>query len=257
MRAYNLIIAALLLTAMFEEAMAERRVCFPGECGFMDHRELILASYEEVDPAVDGVIVGRIEAVHTRYGSDDPGAKEKRLIGMDVVVEDSLAGCFEPGERKEVVLWGYGGWHWKEASAKEMAPIVAIAEANLDLERELAERDSLVFLEREMPARLERNRLRLIALGVERKLPFLILWVYSGDSLDAPRRLTEVVVVPGTSYLMFIPDMGETFQGQSRAGSSNLPFDIYPASFATLLPQTSRPESCESAGERAGRGFGW
>ena len=257
MHAFHLIVATLLLTAVLEEAMAERRVCFPGECGFMDHRELMLASYDEVDPAVDGVIVGRIEAVHTRYGSDEPGAKEKRLIGMDVVVEESLAGCFEPRERKEVVLWGYGGWQWKEASAKEMAPVMAIAEANLDLERELAERDSLVFLEREIPARLERNRLRLIALGVERKLPFLILWVYSGDSLDAPRRLTEAVVVPGMSYLMFIPDMGETFQGQSRAGSSDLPFDIYPASFAILLAQTSRPEKCESAEERAGRGFGW
>ena len=45
---------------------------------------------------------------------------------------------------------------------------------------------------------------------------------------------------------MFMPDLGETFVGQSRASSVNLPFDIYPAAFATLLPHTSRPENCET-----------
>lgn len=257
MHAYNPIVAAILLTGVFECAVAERGFCFPGECGFMNHRELALASYANADPAVDGVIVGRIEGVHTRHGSDELGSKERRVIGMDILVEKSLAGCFEIGERKEVVLFGYGGWHWEAATAREMAPIVAIAEANFDLERQLAERDSLAFFEREMPARLERNRLRLIALGMERKLPFLILWIYSHDGSDAPRRLTEAVVVPGKSYLMFIPDMGETFPFQSRPGSSNLPFDIYPASFAAVLPPTSRPENCEPATERAGRAFAW
>ena len=247
----------MLLTGLFEETLADR-FCFPGQCGFLDHREQVLASFADADPAVDGVVVGRIDAVHTRSGSDEPGTKEWRAIGVKVVVEESLAGCFEVGERKEVVLYGYGGWHWQEeASAEEMAPLRAIAETNFDLERELAERDSLVFFQREMPAQLERNRLRLIALGVERKLPSLILPLHLGGGLDDPRRSTEAVVFPGESYLMFIPDLGETFVGQSRANRSGLAFDIYPAAFATLLPRTSRPENCESAQERAGREFTW
>ena len=255
MRTYNLVAAAALLAGLFQDAVADR-FCFPSQCGFMDHREQVLASLAEVDPTVDGVVVGRIEAVHTRSGSEEPGTKEWRVIGMKVLVEESLAGCFEVGERKEVVLIGHGGWHWQEASAEEMAPLRAIAEANFDLERELAERDSLVFFEEEVPAQLERNRLRLIAVSVERKLPFLVLPLHLGG-LDAPRRKTDAVVFPGESYLMFIPDLGETFVGQSRANSSALAFDIYPAAFATLLPRASRPEDCESAQERAGREFTW
>ena len=255
MRAIDLIVVAVLLTGVFQEALAERGFCFPGECGFMDHRELVLASYAEVNPAVDGVIVGRIEAVHTRYGSDEVGAEEARVVGVDVVVEESLAGCFETGERKEVVVFGYGGWHWDDRSAEAMAPVLAIVEANFDLERELAEQDSLAFFEQEVPARLERNRRRLFALGMERKLPFLVISIHLGG-LDDPRRRTEAVVVPGKPYLMFIPDMG-IFPFESRSGRSELPFDIYPASFASLVPETNRPETCESAQERAGRAFAW
>ena len=121
MRAIDLIVIAVLLTGVSQETVAERGFCFPGECGFMDHRELVLASYAEVNPAVDGVIVGRIEAVRTRYGSDEAGSEEARIVGVDVVVEESLAGCFETGERKEVVVFGYGGWHWDDRSVEAMA----------------------------------------------------------------------------------------------------------------------------------------
>ena len=247
MDAKHLIIAVALLSGVVQEAAGELIPCWPGECNVQSHREMALTAYAEVNPRLDAVVVGRIEDVRHQYGNDEVGAKELRTLWIDMVVERSLAGCFSAGDRFALSAFGYGGWHWRLRSPEEMAPVLAIAEANMDLEREADERDDRHFLRHEVPKQLERNRERLIALGVARQLPFVVLMVYDND-LPSLRRHTDVVLVPGRSYLLFTPSSGETSPYMRRRTTSQLMFDIYPASFAEYLPPPVRPDSCDEAG---------
>ena len=205
---------------------------------------MALTAYAEVDPELDAVVVGRIEAVRHQYGNDEVGATEFRRLWADVVVDRSLAGCLRVGDRLALSASGYGGWHWQPRSQEEMAPVLAIAEANMALEREADERDDRHFLMHEVPKHLKRNRERLIALGVARRLPFVVLRVRDNDP-PSLRRRTDVVLVPSRSYLIFTPSTGETSPFLVRRNNSELMFDIYPASFADYLPPPVRPDSCD------------
>ena len=118
----------------------------------------------------------------------------------------------------------------------------------MELEREADERDDRHFLRHEVPKHLKRNRERLIALGVARQLPFVVLDVYE-NTLPSSRRATEVVLVPGEPYLMFTPAGGKAIPTGRGPGSTGLMFDIYPASFAEYLPPPVRPDSCDDAGD--------
>ena len=213
-----------------------------------NHREMALTAYAEVDPRLDAVVVGNIERLRHQYGNDEVGAKEFRFLWVDVRVERSLSGCFLAGDRLVLSAAGYGGWHWRERSPEEMAPVLAIAEANMALEREADERDDRHWLRHEMPKHLKRNRERLIALGVARQLPFVVLEVLDND-VPSSRRHTDVVLVPGRSYLLFTPSSGETSPFGRHRTTSELMFDIYPASFAEYLPPPVRPDSCDEARE--------
>ena len=126
-----------------------------------------------------------------------------------------------------------------------MAPVLAIAEANMELERQADERDDRHFLIYEVPKHLKLNRERLIALGVAQQLPFVVLMVNDND-VPSFRRVTEVVLVPGQSYLIFTPSSGETSSNGRHRTTSQLMFDIYPASFAEYLPPPVRTDSCEA-----------
>ena len=248
MKAGHLIVALVWLGVAVQEAAGELVPCWPGECNVQNHREMVLTAYAEVDPKLDAVVVGRIEAVRHLYGNDEVGATESRHFWADMVVDRSLAGCFRAGDRLALSTSGYGGWHWRERSVADMAPVLAIAEANMALEREADERDDRHFLMHEVPKHLKRNRERLIALGVARQLPFVVLKVHDND-LPTFRRDTEVVLVPGQPYLIFTPNTGETNPFTVRRNNSELMFDIYPASFAEYLPPPLRPASCDEAGE--------
>ena len=243
----HLIIALALLIGVAQETAGELIPCWPGECNVQSHREMALTAYAEVDPRLDAVVVGRIEAVRTLYGSGELGATESRRLSVDVVVERSRAGCFLAGHRFVLSASGYGGWHWQPRSLEEMAPVLAIAEANMELERKADERDDRHFLRHEVPKHLKRNRERLIALGVARRLPFVVLEIFDNDT-PSLRRHTDVVLMPGRSYLIFTPSDGETSPYLRSQTSSELMFDIYPASFAEYLPPPVRPESCDAAG---------
>ena len=248
MKTMKLIAALVWLGAAIFEAAGDEIPCWPGECNVQNHREMVLTAYAEVDPRLDAVVVGRIEGVRHRYGSEEVGATERRLLWVDVRVERSVAGCLVAGDRLVLSTGGYGGWHWQPRSPEEMVPVLAIAEANMDLEREADERDDRHFLRHEVLKHLKRNRERLIALGVERRLPFVVLVVADND-LPSSRRRTDVVLVPGQSYLIFTPSSGETSSFSRHRTDSELMFDIYPASFAEYLPPPVRPDSCEEAGE--------
>ena len=249
MNAAKLVVALTWFGVVAQQAAGELIPCWPGECNVQSHQEMALTAYAEVDPKLDVVVVGRIVGVRTPYSSDKPGATEPRRLSVDVVVERSLAGCLLSGDRLALSAYGYGGWHWQERSAEEMAPVLDIAEANMELEREADERDDRHFLMNEVPKHLERNRERLIALGVAQQLPFVVLMVYDND-LPSLRRHTDVVAVPGQSYLIFTPSSGETSPYMRRRTTSELMFDIYPASFAEYLPPPVRPDTCdEEAGE--------
>ena len=248
MNTRQLIVALGLLAGVFNEVVADEIPCWPGECNVQSHREMVLTAYAEVDPRLDAVVVGRIEGVRHRYGNEEVGATELRLLWVDVRVERSVAGCILAGDRMALSAWGYGGWHWRPRSPEEMAPVLAIAEANMDLEREADERDDRHFLRHEVLKHLKRNRERLIALGVERKLPFVVLEIADND-LPSSRRRTDVVLVPGQSYLIFTPSSGETSSFGRHRTDSELMFDVYPASFAEYLPPPVRPDSCDEAGE--------
>ena len=115
------------------------------------------------------------------------------------------------------------------------------------LEREADKRDDRRFLVDEAPKHLKRNRERLIALGVARQLPFVVLKVRS----DVPslRRRTDVVLVPDQLYLILARSIGKTSPFTDRRSNSPLMFDIYPASFAEYLPPPVRPERCDEAGD--------
>ena len=248
MNARHLIVTLALLTGAVQEAAGELIPCWPGECNVQSHREMALTAYAEVDPKLDAVVVGRIEALRHQYGNDEVGATESRFLWVDVVVDRSFAGCFRAGDRLTLSASGYGGWHWRERAPEDMAPVLAIAEANMELEREADERDDRHFLMDEVPKHLKRNRERLIALGVAKQLPFVVLKVQDND-LPSLRRHTDVVMVPGQSYLIFTPSTGETTPFLVRRNNSELMFDIYPASFAEYLPPPVRPDSCDEAGE--------
>ena len=247
MKVGQLIAALLCLGIVAQEAAGELIPCWPGECNVQSHREMALTAYAEVDPELDAVVVGRIEALRHQYGNDEVGATESRFLWVDVVVDRSFAGCFRAGDRLTLSASGYGGWHWRERAPEDMAPVLAIAEANMELEREADERDDRHFLMDEVPKHLKRNRERLIALGVAKQLPFVVLKVQDND-LPSLRRHTDVVMVPGQSYLIFTPSTGETTPFLVRRNNSELMFDIYPASFADYLPPPVRPESCDEAG---------
>ena len=244
MNARDLTVTLALLTSSVQEAAGELIPCWPGECNVQSHREMALTAYAEVDPKLDAVVVGRIEAVRHQYGNDEVGATEFRFLWVDVVVDQSFAGCFRAGDRLALSVAGYGGWHWGERSSADMAPVLAIAEANMALEREADARDDRHFLIYEVPKHLKRNRERLIALGVAKQLPFVVLLVNDSD-VPSFRRATEVVLVPGQSYLIFTPNTGETSPFLVRRNNSELMFDIYPASFADYLPPPVRPDSCD------------
>ena len=252
MSARRLIVALALLAGAVKQAAGDEIPCWPGECNVQSHREMVLTAYAEVDPRLDVVVVGRIEDVRHRYGSEEVGATERRLLWVDVRVERPLAGCILAGDRLVLSTGGYGGWHWKPRSPEEMAPVLAIAEANMDLEREADERDDRHFLRYLVPKQLKRNRERLIALGVERKLPFVVLEIADND-LPSSRRRTDVVLVPGQPYLIFTPSSGETSSFGRHRTESELMFDIYPASFAEYLPPPIRPDSCDDAGDQLER----
>ena len=243
MNARHLIVTLALWTGAVQEAEGSFIPCWPGDCNVQSHREMVLAAYAEVDPELDAVVVGRIKAVRHLYGNDEVGATEFRYLRADVVVDRSLAGCLRAGDRLALSAAGYGGWHWRERPAADMAPVLAIAEANMELEREAVERDDRHFLVYEVPKHLKRNRERLIALGVAKQLPFLVLMVNDND-VPSFRRATEVVLVPGQSYLIFTPISGETRSHMRRRTTSELMFDIYPASFAEYLPPPVRPDGC-------------
>ena len=246
MNARHLIVTLALLTGAVQEAAGELIPCWPGECNVQNHREMALTAYAEVDPKLDAVVVGRIEALRHQYGNDEVGATEFRYLWVDLVVDWSLAGCFRAGDRLTLSAAGYGGWHWRERPPEDMAPVLAIAEANMELEREADEQDDRHFLMHEVPEHLERNRERLIALGAAKQLPFVVLMVHDND-LPSLRRRTEVVLVPGQSYLVFTPSTGETRPYLVRRNNSELMFDVYPASFAKYLPlPVLRPDSCEA-----------
>ena len=242
------LIALAWLSAAVQDVAGDEIPCWPGECNVQSLREMVLTAYAEVNPRLDAVVVGRIEGLRHEYGNDEVGAKEFRYFQANVRVERSLAGCLLAGDRLILSASGYGGWHWRERSPEEMAPVLAIAEANMELEREADERDDRHWLRHEMPKHLKRNRERLIALGVARQLPFVVLRVRDND-LPSSRRRTDVVMVPGRSYLLFTPSSGETSPFGRRRTTSELMFDIYPASFAEYLPPPVRPESCDEAGQ--------
>ena len=244
MNARHLIVTLALLTGAVQEAAGELIPCWPGECNVQSHREMALTAYAEVDPKLDAVVVGRVEAVRHLYGNDEVGATELRTLSLDVVVDRSLAGCVRAGDRLALSAHGYGGWHWQERSLADMAPVLAIAEANMELERQADERDDRHFLTYEVPKNLKLNRERLIALGVAQQLPFVVLMVNDND-VPSFRRVTEVVLVPGQSYLIFTPSSGETSSNGRHRTTSELMFDIYPASFAEYLPPPVRPASCD------------
>ena len=248
MKTMTLIAALVWLGATIPEAAGGLIPCWPGECNVQSHQEMALTAYAEVDPKLDVVVVGRIVGVRSFYGSGEPGATEPRRLSVDVVVERSLAGCLLSGDRLALSAYGYGGWHWQERSAEDMVPVLDIAEANMELEREADERDDRHFLVHEVPKHLERNRERLIALGMAQQLPFVVLMVDDND-MPSLRRHTDVVAVPGQSYLIFTPSTGETSPYMPRRTTSELMFDIYPASFAEYLPPPVRPDSCDEAGE--------
>ena len=247
MKAGHLIVALVWLGVAVQEAAGELVPCWPGECNVQNHREMVLTAHAEVDPKLDAVVVGRIEAVRHLYGNDEVGATELRTLSLDVVVDRSLAGCVRAGDRLALSAHGYGGWHWQRRSLADMAAVLAIAEANMELERQADERDDRHFLIYEVPKHLKRNRERLIALGVAQQLPFVVLMVSDND-VPSFRRVTEVVLVPGQSYLIFTPSSGETSSNGRHRTTSELMFDIYPASFAQYLPPPVRRDSCDEAG---------
>ena len=248
MNTRQLIVALALLAGVVKEAAGELIPCWPGECNVQSHREMVLTAYAEVNPRLDVVVIGRIEGLRHQHGNEEIGAKRFRYLWVDVRVERSVVGCFLAGDRLVLSAAGYGGWHWQPRSPEEMAPVLAIAEANMDLEREADERDDRHFLRHEVPKQLKRNRERLIAIGVERQLPFVVLEVLDND-LPSLRRHTDVVLVPDESYLFFTPSNGETSPFLRSGTSSDLMFDIYPASFAEYLPPPVRPDSCDEAGD--------
>ena len=239
------VFVALWLCVTVQEAAEGWAPCWPGECNVQSHREMVLTVYAEVDPKL--AVVGRIEAVRHLYGNDEVGATESRYLWADVVVDRSLAGCFRTGDRLALSASGYGGWHWGERSPADMAPVLAIAEANMALEREADKRDDRRFLVDEAPKHLKRNRERLIALGVARQLPFVVLKVR--NDVPSLRRRTDVVLVPGQPYLIFAPSTGETNPKSGHRDNAEVTFDIYPAHFAEYLPPPVRPDSCDEAGE--------
>ena len=244
----GLIVALALLAGVVKEAAGDEIPCWPGECNVQNHREMVLTAYAEVNPRLDVVVIGRIEGLRHQHGNEEIGAKRFRYLWVDVRVERSVVGCFLAGDRLVLSAAGYGGWHWQPRSPEEMAPVLAIAEANMDLEREADERDDRHFLRYLVPKHLKRNRERLIALGVERELPFVVLEIADND-LPSSRRRTDVVLVPGQPYLIFTPSSGETSSFGRHRTDSELMFDIYPASFAEYLPPPLRPDSCDDAGD--------
>ena len=189
MNARHLIVTLALLTGAVQEAAGELIPCWPGECDVQNHREMVLTAHAEVDPKLDAVVVGRIEAVRHLYGNDEVGATELLALSIDVAVDRSLAGCVRAGDRLALSAHGYGGWHWQERSLADMAPVLAIAEANMELERQADERDDRHFLIFEVPKHLKLNRERLIALGVARRLPFVVLRVRDNDLPSLRRRI--------------------------------------------------------------------
>ena len=151
-------VALAWLGVTVQEAAAGWAPCWPGECNVQSHREMVLTVYAEVDPKLDAVVVGRIKAVRHLYGNDEVGATESRYLWADVLVDRSLAGCFRTGDRLVLAASGYGGWHWRARSPADMAPVLAIAEANMALEREADARDDRHSLVYEVPKHLKRNR---------------------------------------------------------------------------------------------------
>ena len=266
MKAIGLIVTTGLVAFAAQETAGERVVCWPGECWFPDHMEMLASSYERVDPRADAVVVGRVEVVNRLadvrtapdgrlYHEDSTAVDEKGSFQLDVVVDNSVAGCYLAGDRFSTKVRGYGRlrWpqrlakkHWQQKSAEEMAPVLELAEANWNLERELHDRADFGFYQDELPARYERNRQRLLELGMARDLPFLLVSADHGDH-DGFGRMTEVVVVPGQRYLMFVSGRWilPLWRRPKPEFQSGLRFDIYPASFAEHLPRADRPKECE------------
>ena len=86
MNARHLIVTLALLTGTDQQAEGSFIPCWPGECNVQSHREMVLTAYAEVDPKLDAVVVGRIEAVRHQYGNDEVGATEFRRLWADLVV---------------------------------------------------------------------------------------------------------------------------------------------------------------------------
>ena len=80
MNARHLIVTLALWTGTVQEAEGSFIPCWPGDCNVQSHREMALAAYAEVDPKLDAVVVGRIEAVRHMYGNDEVGATESRFL---------------------------------------------------------------------------------------------------------------------------------------------------------------------------------
>lgn len=249
MNAIGLTVTTGLLAFAAQETAGERVWCRPGECWFPDHMEMLASSYEEVDHRVDAVVIGRVVAAGPSPGPEDSTeVAELASFWIDVIVDDPLAGCALEGDRFSARVVGYGRRHWRKnywqaKSAEEMAPVLALAEANWNLEREVHDRADLGFFENEMLARYERNRQRL--LGMARELPLLVLGVNDKD-IDGFGRWSEVVVVPGQRYLMFVP--GGLLLPSFGSVESALNFDVYPASFVEHLPRADRPKECDLEG---------